>query len=239
MKLEMPPIYLDDTRRNRIRRAVHWPVLLGAVLLVAVWLSLAGYVLARVEEGRAAKALSAVGPSTAMMLRPAPVATAVPVEAAPQSDRGAMAARGTIAEPAAAIVVDPAVSVDDGTGAKELQIEIDRTLAARPVEFRYMQFQLRNDSRRVLLALGERLAAEEFPFAVRVRVHASSWGSARSNLEVSAERAQVVRDLLVSAGLPAGRVSAEGVGEAEPLRGRNEDETRRLNRRTEIRIVRE
>ena len=41
-----------------------------------------------------------------------------------------------------------------------------------------------------------------------------------------------------AAGLPQERVRAEGVGGGEPRRGRNDEETRRLNRRTEIRIVR-
>ena len=72
---------------------------------------------------------------------------------------------------------------------------------------------------------------------MEVRVHANSWGSAQRNLEVSARRAAVVREVLLAAGLPQERVTAEG-GRGRTARGRNDEETRRLNRRTEIRIVR-
>lgn len=144
-------------------------------------------------------------------------------------DGGADASRASISKAVEALADSPSSAA--------LQAEVDRALAVDPVEFRYLKFQLRNKSRRLLQGLGKRLAGEAGQFSVEVRVHANSWGSAQRNLEVSARRAAVVREVLLAAGLPQERVRAEGVG-GEPRRGRNDEETRRLNRRTEIRIVR-
>lgn len=225
MKIAMPPPQIGDAGANRIRRAAHWPVLVGALLLILLWLSLAAYVQAHVEASMG-RVLAAVRPLAA-------AGQIVPVE------RPRAAAQPLISEARASESVAPVsdTSVAAVSQAGRLQAEVDRMLAETPLEFRYMKFQLRDASRRALFRLGERLVAENGDFAVQVRVHANSWGSRRRNLEVSARRAQVVRDELLAAGLPANRVSFEGVGEAESRLGRNESETRRLNRRTEIRIM--
>lgn len=240
MKPALPSISLGKNGSSRIRRAVHWPVLLGGMLLIALWLALAGYVQAQVEASMATlshgKEASAWTVPEGGPIRAAQQANGLPV--------AAMVLAGQIASlPGSSVGDDSPLekgveAVGEDLALSALQAEVDQALEASPVEFAYMKNHLRADSRRTLLHLGARLAAEKPAFEVQVRVHASSWGSSERNLEVSAARADVVRNQLLAAGLPENRVTAEGVGEAEPLHGRNERETRRLNRRTEIRIVR-
>ena len=64
MKIAMPPPQIGDAGANRIRRAAHWPVLVGALLLILLWLSLAAYVQAHVEASMG-RVLAAVRPLAA------------------------------------------------------------------------------------------------------------------------------------------------------------------------------
>ena len=52
---------------------------------------------------------------------------------------------------------------------------------------------------------------------VRVTGHTDRLGSASYNQDLSVRRANAVRDYLVSAGLPASKVTARGVGQTEPV----------------------
>jgi outer membrane protein OmpA-like peptidoglycan-associated protein len=64
--------------------------------------------------------------------------------------------------------------------------------------------------------------------------HTDSTGSAESNQALSKERAEAVRDYLVSHGLSAGSLSAAGLGENNPVADNSTSEGRQQNRRVEI-----
>ena len=66
--------------------------------------------------------------------------------------------------------------------------------------------------------------------------HTDDVGDDGLNLILSQERAGAVRTYLSAAGVEAGRVTAVGKGEAEPLRPNDSDENRRLNRRIEFKL---
>ncbi|MDM0106656.1 OmpA family protein [Variovorax sp. J22R24] len=53
--------------------------------------------------------------------------------------------------------------------------------------------------------------------AVQVRGHADPIGSAASNLRLSEQRARTVSRILAEQGIPANRITIEGVGSAEPV----------------------
>lgn len=57
------------------------------------------------------------------------------------------------------------------------------------------------------------------------------------NLNLSEQRANAVRDYLVSKGVAADRLSARGYGEANPRESNDNDAGREANRRVEIRVV--
>jgi outer membrane protein OmpA-like peptidoglycan-associated protein len=67
-----------------------------------------------------------------------------------------------------------------------------------------------------------------------VEGHTDAQGSDASNVELSQARAQSVRDYLVSRGVPANRIRAQGLGEARPVADNATPEGRANNRRVEI-----
>ena len=85
----------------------------------------------------------------------------------------------------------------------------------------------------VLLELYEGLAADDAATIV-IRGHTSGEGSDDYNLALSQRRAQAVVDDLIARGLDPARLSAVGVGEAEPVASNNDEAGRSLNRRVEI-----
>jgi outer membrane protein OmpA-like peptidoglycan-associated protein len=69
---------------------------------------------------------------------------------------------------------------------------------------------------------------------VLVQAYTDSRGSEPRNLELSTERANAVQQALISRGVDAARIRAEGRGEAEPIATNETAEGRERNRRVEI-----
>jgi outer membrane protein OmpA-like peptidoglycan-associated protein len=67
-----------------------------------------------------------------------------------------------------------------------------------------------------------------------VEGHTDSQGSASLNQDLSVRRAQSVRDYLVSRGIAADRITAQGIGPSRPVAPNNTAEGRADNRRVEI-----
>jgi chemotaxis protein MotB len=67
-----------------------------------------------------------------------------------------------------------------------------------------------------------------------LRGHTDSVGNADANLELAAERAESVRELLVELGVPAAQLQVEGVGDAEPIADNSSADGRQRNRRVDI-----
>ncbi len=72
---------------------------------------------------------------------------------------------------------------------------------------------------------------------IEVRGHTDNVGSAESNLKLSQERANAVRDYLFSKNLAQNRVQSVGFGEAKPIANNNTTEGQAKNRRVEFIIV--
>lgn len=70
-----------------------------------------------------------------------------------------------------------------------------------------------------------------------IQGHTDDVGDADKNLQLSAERAKVVKEYLVSQGVSASRLTSKGLGETEPKVENNSEEARAKNRRTEFKIV--
>ena len=71
-------------------------------------------------------------------------------------------------------------------------------------------------------------------FKVEVRGHTDSVGSDENNMKLSQRRAESVMDYLVSAGVPAARLSANGYGETLPVASNDTAEGRAQNRRVAL-----
>jgi outer membrane protein OmpA-like peptidoglycan-associated protein len=69
---------------------------------------------------------------------------------------------------------------------------------------------------------------------IRVEGHTDSRGDAEANLLLSEQRAQAVRDSLISLGVASERVTAMGMGEDFPIASNEDEEGRARNRRVDV-----
>lgn len=69
---------------------------------------------------------------------------------------------------------------------------------------------------------------------IEVAGHTDSRGSDEYNMNLSQQRAETVRDYLISKGIAADRLSAKGYGEFQPIADGATDEDRFENRRVEL-----
>jgi outer membrane protein OmpA-like peptidoglycan-associated protein len=67
--------------------------------------------------------------------------------------------------------------------------------------------------------------------------HTDNSGSAELNMELSQRRADFIRDVLVSKGIAAERITAIGYGQSQPIVSNNTREGRQRNRRIEIKFA--
>jgi peptidoglycan-binding protein ArfA len=71
---------------------------------------------------------------------------------------------------------------------------------------------------------------------VTVTGHTDNTGDDEINVPLSKNRAEAVADYLVSQGVPAGSVSADGAGSSQPVTSNATADGRAQNRRTEITV---
>ncbi len=72
---------------------------------------------------------------------------------------------------------------------------------------------------------------------VVIQGHTDDIGDANANLQLSDDRARVVKDFLVSQGVEKNRLQSKGFGETQPKLPNDSEESRAINRRTEFKIV--
>jgi outer membrane protein OmpA-like peptidoglycan-associated protein len=66
--------------------------------------------------------------------------------------------------------------------------------------------------------------------------HTDSLGDSKENLRLSAERAEVVRNMIVMMGVEEKRITAIGKGDSEPKADNSTEEGRLMNRRVELQL---
>ncbi len=72
---------------------------------------------------------------------------------------------------------------------------------------------------------------------IEVGGHTDNKGSSDYNMELSEKRAKAVAEYIISKGIDPQRVSYKGYGYTQPIADNSTEEGRRLNRRTEIKII--
>jgi outer membrane protein OmpA-like peptidoglycan-associated protein len=72
---------------------------------------------------------------------------------------------------------------------------------------------------------------------VEIAGHTDDVGEAESNLTLSQQRAEAVRNWLIRRGITAERITAKGYGETQPVASNKTAEGKQKNRRTEVRIM--
>ncbi len=72
---------------------------------------------------------------------------------------------------------------------------------------------------------------------VQLQGHTDSTGDAAANKQLSVDRANAIRDLLVQAGVDSTRITTTGYGADKPIASNDTEEGRAKNRRTELVVV--
>jgi len=72
---------------------------------------------------------------------------------------------------------------------------------------------------------------------VEIAGHTDDVGNDESNLTLSQQRADAVRNWLIRRGISADRITAKGYGETQPVASNKTGEGKQKNRRTEVRLL--
>jgi outer membrane protein OmpA-like peptidoglycan-associated protein len=130
-------------------------------------------------------------------------------------------------------------AVAQADGDEETQ---SRMLAARlaEIDLAQIRFQrgssrLTEDAKSALDSVADAILDYAKP-AVEIAGHTDSVGDAFTNLELSKQRADAVREYLIARSVPAARIRAIGYGETKPVGDNGTPEGRATNRRIEINL---
>lgn len=104
------------------------------------------------------------------------------------------------------------------------------------VYFDFGKASLRAESYPSLNELAEMLKLKP-AMVIEISGHTDDVGDDASNLTLSQNRAESVRNYLIKKGIAANRIVAKGYGETMPVAGGTSDEARQKNRRTEVKII--
>jgi len=125
-------------------------------------------------------------------------------------------------------------------GTFDITVEIDpaKEFTLDHVYFETGKSILKSDSYQELDELQEYLSIKENT-VIEIGGHTDNVGETDANLKLSKNRAASVKSYLIKKGIKADRVLAKGYGESDPIADNNTENGRKLNRRTEVRIISE
>lgn len=102
------------------------------------------------------------------------------------------------------------------------------------IYFDFDQSSLRQESYGVLNRLFNEILHKYPDYGFKIMGHTDNVGDDQYNLDLSRERANVVKDYWYHQGIPLYRMIAEGYGETNPVASNDSEEDRQKNRRTEL-----
>lgn len=114
--------------------------------------------------------------------------------------------------------------------------EVGETVRINNIFFDFGKATLRPESIPELKRMA-RLMNENPQLKIQVSGHTDAIGSKEDNLVLSNQRANAVKDYLVSQNINRGQIIAKGYGESQPVAENNSRENRQLNRRVEFTII--
>ena len=118
-------------------------------------------------------------------------------------------------------------------------VEHDRIRVTDAIYFETDRAAIRPASDGVLDEIAQVLEAHPELIKIRIEGHTDSFGSERTNRELSRRRAVAVRAYLIDHGVDARRLVAEGLGSEDPIADNDTEEGRAKNRRVAFTIVSE
>lgn len=131
-------------------------------------------------------------------------------------------------------------TLEDGQFFQEMELTISYE-AAKSYELNSLQFEtgkatLKKDCYPMLADLIEIMKLKP-TMKIEIGGHTDSDGDDEMNMQLSQQRAESVRDYLISQGISANRMISKGFGETRPKASNSTPTGKAINRRTEIRIL--
>jgi outer membrane protein OmpA-like peptidoglycan-associated protein len=106
------------------------------------------------------------------------------------------------------------------------------------IRFPYAKAELNTDAEAILEPVVAELQAHP-SYVVEISAHTDAEGTALGNMAVTQERAEAVKTYLLSKGIAAGRLKAQGYGSTRPIADNATEEGKVANRRIEITVLKE
>lgn len=117
-----------------------------------------------------------------------------------------------------------------------LKIGPQRITLDRPIEFVGDQADVTINSMSMIEELAEALKDNEKLDSIEIQVHTDDSGAASYSRQISQERAEVIKDILVRLGVAKERLTAKGYGPDQPLAPNVSEANRAANNRVQIMI---
>lgn len=134
--------------------------------------------------------------------------------------------------------VGPRTRVDAILRPQRIQIRDDQIVTLDPILFEKGSARVNTDSLGLIEAIAAVLVNHPEIEQVEVSGHASAEGTQISNMQLSQERVDEVKRMLVARGVRSRRLVATGYGESRPRADNTTAEGRRINRRVEFTVLR-
>lgn len=173
------------------------------------------------------------------------VADQLQVDDGYSNDNGTVRVTGSAEEATAALLVSGLGAAADGLAlddadliriaATDVVAQLNELFSLNPIQFATGSAQILPESLPVLDEVAEILIAAP-GLELDIEGHTDSTGDPASNLALSLDRAESVRDYLIGAGVAEGRLVAAGRGDSEPTADNSTEEGRQQNRRIEFAI---
>lgn len=142
--------------------------------------------------------------------------------------------RGTVADGLEVERGTNPLDPDDDLPPKEVLIfELDKPVVLPGIQFEFNKAVIKPESESVLIQAYNSL--HDHPeIVVEISGHADAIGSDEYNRDLSARRAESVRQWMINKGIAANRLTSIGYGESQPVASNDTEEGRALNRRIEF-----
>lgn len=134
--------------------------------------------------------------------------------------------------------MDMPVSKNPYTFSYTLTITPPRTFTLDNVFFDSGKATLRAESNKELNELAEYMNLQK-TLVIEIAGHTDNVGTAESNLKLSEERANAVKQYLVKKGIATERIQAKGYGDTQPVADNSTAAGKQKNRRTEVHVLSE
>ena len=127
----------------------------------------------------------------------------------------------------------PGIKENNGCPVVTQETKEKIAFAARRIQFEFRKAVLLDESKKVLDEVVE-ILKQDPDLKIDIEGHTSNDGSLPANMKLSDDRANAVRDYLVSKGIDGARLTAKGFGPTQPLNENRTEAERVQNRRVEL-----